>query len=351
MRRIGFVMSQDLSKSADNRQNPVTMVAEYSEVKGEFAFSSEVDPINLDIPEYTYSRNKPTITFESWLEKKRARGQLSPRPATAPARRNAFGKSIEPENFKKWLNSKKGNHVRGTSESSSSSPKRTFINSGMAFERWLEMKRDQRPAESHVTESSCDNTGKKPARARAPLAGKTFEEWLQEKKQEFPGNREGGKDDETVDKNVTRSGKPFHVWLEEKRRSHRIDMIHKATTEKAEERRREMEQFKRWIDPHYRTFEEWLTLKNEEMQLERMRAQNEPKEEELPLQEKKKDARVVFDIWLTMKAVEEIKAEEEKYKEMKSEWETKDRQRQQLKRLNMLNKSKNNYKKGNLGMS
>ena len=202
----------------------------------------------------------------------------------------------------------------------------------MTFERWLELKKVKKPEQ--VLGASRDDSAGKSMRMRVPTVGKSFEDWLQEKNQEMASSREGNQGEKQMGQNGNRTGKPFHVWLQEKGRAKKIELIHKATLENEEERQRELEQFKRWINPHYRTFDEWLQLKNEESVLERIHsARAEPKEREISVREKQEDARVVFDIWLTMKALQEFKEEEKKHEEMKVKWEAEDREREFRERI------------------
>lgn len=286
-----------------------------------------------------YSCRKPTQTFENWLQMKR--NQEKNRPCTAPAQKSRMGKSIDPESFKKWLNSKR-HHRRHSNSESSASVKKNFISSGgLTFDRWLETKLTNRPlsAMNYVTESRDTTSGV--SKVRKPvISGKPFELWLAEKKAVEPSIHTGENDEQA--KNNSRSGKTFEVWLQEKHRQKQIELVQKITTEKEQKRLTELDKLQKWLNPRYKTFEDWLAIKNQEVMLERMRAQNEPhkQQEDIPPEEKQKDAKVVYDIWQTMKALQELNDEERKYEETKAKWAAKEREKGQLRRLNIINRAK-----------
>lgn len=286
---------------------------------------------DFDVSEFAYKPRKPAPTFGSWLEKKRNQGQLRPTTAHAPEK-SKMGKSIDPEVFKDWLN-KKRRHYRSNSESSSTSTKRTYISSGMTFEKWLEEKKKlaSKESENHVTE--LNDTGR---RARVVLAGKTYEDWLNEKMKQVQAT---GKDDEENKKDGTKSGKTYQMWLLEKQNQKHIELIHKATEEKEKQRQLELEQYQKYLNPNCRTFEEWLAIKKQEHLMEReFLAENDSKQNQLSSEEKKKDADLIFKIWLTMKFEEEMNGEKVKYSEMKEKWERKEKQRAALRRMMHINR-------------
>ena len=296
----------------------------------------------LDIRQ-EYSRRKPAQTFEDWLHLKQS--QQKNRPCTAPAQKSRLGKSIDPESFKKWLNSKRHQRVHTYSESSTSS-KKTFISSGgMTFDRWLETKITKRPmsAMCYVTDLRNDNASGSGSKVQKPIiSGKPFEVWLAEKKAVGHASHEDENNNEQ-DRNGQRlSGKSFEEWLQDKTKQKQIELVQKMTTEKEQQRLAEIDQLAKWLNPHYKTYEDWLAIKNHQASLERTRVQNEPQQpqEVIPFEEKQKDAKVVYNIWQTMKALQELSDEERKYNEMKAKWAAKEREKEQLRRLNIANKAK-----------
>lgn len=286
-----------------------------------------------------YSIRKSAQTFEDWLQMKRS--QEKNRPCTAPAQKSRLGKSIDPEYFKRWLNNKRAQRIHTSSESSTSN-KKTFISSGgLTFDRWLETKLTKRPmsAMSYVTESRDKNASGAVNKVRKQItSGKPFQLWLAEKKASANVNH-----DEEDDKNTPKgSGKSFEEWLQDKLKQKQIELVEKVTTEKEQQRLAEIDQLQKWLNPHYKTYEDWLAIKNQQANLERLRAQHEPQkqQEDIPLEEKQKDAKVVYNIWQTMKALQELNEEERKYGEMKAKWAAKEREKEQLKRLNIFSKAK-----------
>lgn len=302
----------------------------------------EHDSILLDFRQ-EYSRKKPAQTFENWLHMKQS--QAKNRPCTAPAQKSRLGKSIDPESFKKWLNSKRVQRMHTNSESSTSN-KKTFISSGgLTFDRWLETKLTQRPmsAMSYVTESRDNNASGSGSNVRKQItSGKPFEVWLAEKKTTAHATHDEENNGEEYKNAQKLSGKSFDEWLRDKNKQKQIELVQKITTETEQQRLAEIDQLAKWLNPHYKTYEDWLAIKNHQASLERVRAQNEPQkqEEDIPFEEKRKDAKVVYNIWQTMKALHELSEEERKYNEMKAKWAAKEREKEQLRRLDIANKAK-----------
>ena len=275
--------------------------------------------------------------------------QEKTRPCTAPAQKSRLGKSIDPESFKKWLNSKRLQRTQTNSESSTSSNRKGFISSGgLTFDRWLETKLTKRPmsAMGYVTESRDDNVSGASNKVRKQItSGKSFELWLSEKKTIAQATHDGENNDKE-DKNAPKlSGKSFDEWLQDKTKQKQIELVLKITTEKERQRLAEIDQLSKWLNPHYKTYEDWLALKNYQASLQRVRTQNEPQKqpEDIPLEEKQKDAKVVYNIWHTMKALQELSDEERKYNEMQAKWAAKEREKEQLRRLNIANKAKKHH--------
>ena len=288
-----------------------------------------------------YSCKKPAQSYEDWLQKKRS--EEKNRPSTAPIQKSRLGKSIDPDSFKKWLNSKRQQRIHSSSESSSLN-KKTFISSGgLTFERWLETKLSNRPfsAVNYVTESPDSTPGVTNKVRKQIVSGKPFEVWLAEKKtsEHFI---HGIENDNEQDKNISRNGKTFEVWLKEKHNQKQIELVQKVTTEKEEQRLAEIDRLQKWLNPRYKTYEDWLALKNHQARFERLRTQSEPQkqQEDISEEEKQKDAKVVYDIWQTMKALQQLSDEDRKYKEMKAKWAAKQRAKEQLRRLNVINRAK-----------
>ena len=289
-----------------------------------------------------YSRKKPAQTFETWLQMKRS--QEKTRPCTAPTQKSRLGKSIDPESFKKWLNSKRHQRTHINTESSASFNKKAFISSGgMTFDRWLETKSTQRPM-SAMSYVDNDNASGASNKVRKQItSGKPFEKWLAEKKTIAQATHDGENSD-NEDKNAPKlSGKSFDEWLQGKTKQKQIELVQKITTEQEQQRLAEIDQLSKWLNPHYKTYEDWLALKNYQANLQRERTKNEPQQEDIPFEEKQKDAKVVYNIWHTMKALQELSDEERKYDEMKAKWAAKEREIEQLRRLNIANKAKKHH--------
>lgn len=299
--------------------------------------AAQKEEISLADIRREYYYRKPGQTFESWLQMKRHQGKN--RPCTAPAQKSKMGKSLEPEFFKKWLNSKRHQRTNSSSDSSSK-PKKTFISSGgMTFDRWLETKSANRPlsAINYVTESRDSSQGVNKVR-KPVICGKPFELWLAEKKAMEQSIHDEENEEES--KNHPRCGKTFEVWLQDKHKQRQIELVQKITTLKEQKRLAKLDQLRKWLNPRYKTFDDWLAIKNHQALLERNRthAQNESikQQEDVPADEKQKDAKIVYNIWQTMKALKELSDEELKYKEMKTLWAAKEKEKKQPRRLNVV---------------
>ena len=334
-----------MSESRVDRLKIVSSSREQDENSQSTCASSEKESAKQDLGSslidirQEYACKKPTQTFENWLQMKR--NQEKNRPRTAPAQKSRMGKSIDPESFKKWLNSKRHQRTHSNSESSASVKKNFISSGGLTFDRWLETKLTNRPlsAMNYVTESRDTTSGV--SKVRKPvICGKPFELWLAEKKAMEQSIQNGENDEQT--KNNSRSGKTFAVWLQEKHRQKQIELVQKITTEKEQKRLAELDKLQKWLNPRYKTYEDWLAIKNQEVMLGRMRAQNEPhkQQEDIPAEEKQKDAKLVYDIWQTMKALQDLKDEERKYQEMKAKWAAKEKGKGQFRGLNFLNRAK-----------
>ncbi|XP_032227741.1 ankyrin repeat domain-containing protein 50 [Nematostella vectensis] len=338
IRKLDVVIST--SKEKYKQENPASQNETPAQLPAESQESANSE-IFIDVSEQAYRRKKTAQTFEHWLEMKRNQNKLRPSTATSPPSKSKLGKSIDPEAFREWLSNKKQrDHSRSFSDSSSS-PRKGFISSGLTFEEWLRNKA-KAAKENHVNDTD-ENGGNTQKRARvANLAGKTYDEWLNEKIKQAQATRDVGNNQ--GEKNVSKSGKSFEVWLLEKRNQKQIEAIHKATTEKLEQKRLEFEQYQKYMSPHYKTFDEWLAIKKQENLIERFRAENQPKKyEEIPIEEREKDSSLVYSIWLTSKYVQEMQEEEKKYQEMVEKWKRKEQQRAQMKRIVLANRAKKTF--------
>lgn len=338
IRKLDIVMGESKEKCKMESTLREREAGEYEEEQ-----AIEHDNTLLDLQQ-EYSGKKPAQTFENWLQMKQS--QEKTRPCTAPVQKSRLGKSIDPESFKRWLNSKRLQRTHANSESSTSSNRKNFVSSGrLTFDRWLETKLTKRPisAMGYVTESRDDHASGASNKVRRQItSGKPFELWLAEKKTVAQATHDGENNDRE-DKNTPKlSGKSFDEWLQDKTKQKQIELVQKITTEKEQQRLAEIDQLSKWLNPHYKTYEDWLALKNYQANLQRVRTQNEPQrqQEEIPFEEKRKDAKVVYNIWQTMKALQDLSDEEKKYNEMKAKWAAKEREKEQLKRLNIANKAK-----------
>ncbi|PFX21993.1 Protein HOS4 [Stylophora pistillata] len=328
IRKLDILISESREKSTTRGQH-VSGSEEHHETEHENNILRE------------YSIRKSARTFDDWLQMKRS--QEKKRPDTAPAQKSRLGKSIDPESFKRWLNGKRSQRFHTNSESSTSNKKTFISSSGLTFDRWLETKLEKRPmsAMTYGTESRDQSASGEGNKVRKQItSGKSYEIWLAEKKASANITKDSENNCER-DKNTSKgSGKSFEVWLQDKQKQKQIELVQRVTTEKERKRLEEIDQLAKWLNPHYKTYEDWLAIKNHQAVLERQRAQQEPQREhgDVSSEEKQKDAKIVFNIWQTMKALKELDEEERKYSEMKAKWATKKKDEAPLRRLNIFSK-------------
>lgn len=318
---------EKMKSESTTRGQDVSSSAEYQETEHENSILQE------------YSIRKSVRTFDDWLQMKRS--QEKKRPGTAPAQKSRLGKSIDPESFKRWLNSKRSQRYHTNSESSASNKKTFISSSGLTFDRWLETKLGRRPMSAITceTDSRDKNTPGAGNKVRKQItSGKSYELWLAEKKATTNNSKDAENNSDGIKNTPKGSGKSFEVWLQDKQKQKQIELVQKVTTEKEQKRLEEIDQLAKWLNPHYKTYEDWLAIKNHQAVLERQRAQHEPQREheDVSSEEKQKDAKIVYNIWQTMKALKELNEEERKYSEMKAKWAAKEKEKKHLSRAQYL---------------
>lgn len=330
IRKLDILMNESREKmksESTTRGQDVSSSAEYQETEHENSILQE------------YSIRKSARTFDDWLQMKRS--QEKKRPGTAPAQKSRLGKSIDPESFKRWLNSKRSQRYHTNSESSASNKKTFISSSGLTFDRWLETKLGRRPMSAITceTDSRDKNAPGAGNKVRKQItSGKSYELWLAEKKATTSNSKDAENNSDGIKNTPKGSGKSFEVWLQDKQKQKQIELVQKVTTEKEQKRLEEIDQLAKWLNPHYKTYEDWLAIKNHQAVLERQRAQHEPQREhkDVSSEEKQKDAKIVYNIWQTMKALKELNEEERKYSEMKAKWAAKEKEKKHLSRAQYL---------------
>lgn len=296
-----------------------------------------------DMSEYKHNHRRPPESYESWLERKRAQVKANSSSVPTTPARSHLGKSLDTETFKKWVAGKKHIKLRESSEPEEATSKKSSLKAGLTFERWLESKKGEKPRTGYeMIAESFYASNSDASKRQIPTSGKRFDEWLEEKRRLQNGIKKTGSEGcdcaEETKANLNRHGKRFEEWLKDKLKQKQIEEIHRLTTQKEEDKRREMEQYRKYLDPHCLTFEEWLEVKRQDKLLEQIRIQNNQKENQFTPEERQEDAKLVFNVWMTMKQAQELQDEEHKYCKMKAKWEEK--KKEQFKRLKIIKKLK-----------
>ena len=285
-----------------------------------------------DMSEYKYIRRRPPETYKSWRERKRAQAK-STTMFSPPAKSNV-GKHLDAETFKKWVASKRHVKLRESLEPAEMSSKKAFIKTGLTFEQWRESKKGVKSRSVHEMIGESNEVQR-----HVPTSGKGFDEWLEEKRRLHSART--SENNEASKPILGRFGKCFEEWLNDKLKQKQIEEIHKLTTKKQEDKKREKEQLKKYLNPHCMTFEEWIVVKRQGKLFERLRAQSDQKDEHFTPEKRQEDANLVFNVWMTMKQAQELQDEEHKYYEMKAKWAAKEKEK--FKRLKIINKLKTKY--------
>ena len=167
---------------------------------------------------------------------------------------------------------------------------------------------------------------------QAYLGGKTFSEWLAEKKtlhhtcESVNTNNKGSK---------SHSGKTFREWLKDKNKEKQDQAILQENLAMSELQRRAFAEEQRKLNPRVKTFEQWFEEKQAQSVIELIHSKNTPHEAAELINSKVKfpqDACLVYDMWLTSKHMEELKKEERLYEEMVETWRKKEQERLQIRR-------------------
>ncbi len=170
-----------------------------------------------------------------------------------------------------------------------------------------------------------------PRPKQAYLGGKTFSEWLAEKRT-LSQTCENVKTDNK--RNRSHSGKTFREWLKDKNKEKQNLAIFQENSAILELQSKALAEEQRRLNPRVKTFDEWCEEKRAQSIIELIQSKNVPDEEGL-LNSKLKfpeDACLVYDMWLTSKNMEELKSEERLYEEMVEKWRKKEQERLQIRR-------------------
>ena len=256
--------------------------------------------------------------FEMWLQKKLSQRKLKRTSEISGKKKEA---NTDSEAFERWLKLKK--NVKHKRAMSSDVPRKnkpvkySRPKSGMTFEEWIRFKRSQpRPTENVTVESN------HPARHVIPqdYSGVTFEEWLKGKYDKIMGNRPENRiaDSSSTPLPTSRAvlGIPFSVWLDSKRNQEKIEIIQKLNDKKKEDFMKELAKLKRISNPGIKTYEEWLLSKQFEECMEKFKRRRKNAGNRKTARHEE-DSRLVFDMWLLNKHVQEIKEEEEKLRKLR----------------------------------
>lgn len=277
---------------------------------------------------------RSSLSYSEWLEKKREseKHTVNERPKSATTTRTKVGREMSDEAFQKWLKDKKKFRRRRQSDSSSAL-ERSKSSSGVSFEMWLSQKRQRGESISGSSGLQEITTEKRDPRPKVTnFGGKTFTEWLSEKRKVLQSgnslvnfnNRKTG----------SRSGKSFREWLKDKRKQKQKDLALRETLETEKLQKEASLEEQRRLNPRVKTFDEWLEEKRVQNLIHLVQSRNTPDQPTL-LNSKTKfpeDAKLVFDMWLTSKHMEELSKEEQLYEEMKEKWRKKEQERLQVRK-------------------
>lgn len=262
-------------------------------------------------------------TFENWLKRKEQQKRESLKQNSISPNWYEKRKSLSDQAFKRWLQSK-----RARSRSGSDLPQLSLKEerlgkqrpkSGLSFESWMKMKGKIKPcyfsfpAEEKAPYSSA---------IRVYSSGITHSEWIESKTRELKDSS-ARKDDPTHQtKSKTKiTGISFDKWVDSKTKQLQIDRVQKENEQMLAEYEREMEKKAKMEIYGAKTFEEWELEKKFE---DRVREAKEKKEARRALKNKVKfeeDSKLIYNMWLLNKHLNEVEQEEEKLTSLREEWE------------------------------
>jgi AraC-like DNA-binding protein len=176
---------------------------------------------------------------------------------------------------------------------------------------------------------------------QACLGGKTFSEWLAEKK---TSHQTCASVNTTNRRSKSHSGKTFREWLKDKNKEKQDQAILQENLVSSELQKKAFAEEQRKLNRRVKTFEQWFEEKQAQTIIELIQSKNIPDETGLMNSKMKfpEDACLVYDMWLTSKHMEELKKDERLHEEMVETWRKKEEERLQVRRsiLSKLNQAK-----------
>ena len=288
--------------------------------------------VELSIENVRDSRS-PNSTFEKWLErkaqqKKESLKQSSEEKNYSSKQNSGFANPKEKRQdlcdqaFKNWLQLKRVRY-----RSASVSPQRIEREgkqetqrpkSGLNFEMWIKKKGKIQPRSFSFAE-------KEPAHLpikRAYSCGLSYSEWIESKKSQI--KESSTKENDFVEQNSSKTkitGMSFEKWVDSKTRQSQIERVQEENEIMRAEYEKEIEKEIKMKNRNVKTFEEWQLEKKFE---DRIRKAKEKKETRRARKNKVKfeaDSKLVYNMWLLNKHLNEMEQEEERLIEFREEWE------------------------------
>eukprot|EP00112_Aurelia_sp_Birch-Aquarium-sp1_P013043 Seg2753.1 transcript_id=Seg2753.1/GoldUCD/mRNA.D3Y31 product=Ankycorbin protein_id=Seg2753.1/GoldUCD/D3Y31 len=283
------------------------------------------------------NRQDSKSTFQEWLERKSKQKRESMKDESNDHTEGVKRRDLSEKAFNNWLSLKR---VRYRSASVSprtvthgsprqESPRQESLRpkSGLSFENWRQRKGKVIPRSQSVVETVTFMPIK-----RTYSSGVTYAEWVESKKRQF---NNGGSNNEKDKIGLSRSnsrlnGMSFDTWVEEKNKQFQIEQVQQATAKLQAEYEKEMELEMKLKNPKVKTFEDWQLEKKFEDRVKKAKEEKEKKN----IRKKKvkfvEDSKLVYNMWLMNKHLNEIQEEQQQLTDAREEWERKKKEQLEM---------------------
>ena len=269
-------------------------------------------------------------TFQEWLERKSKQKRESMKGEANDQAEGLKRRDLCEKAFNNWLSLKRVRYrsasvsprlvTRGSPRQESPRQESLRPKSGLSFEDWRQRKGKVIPRSQSVVETATFLPVK-----RTYSSGVTYAEWVESKKRQLTN---GGSNNENEKNGLSRShsrlnGISFDTWVEEKNKQFQIEQVQQATAKLQAEYEKEMELEMKLKNPKIKTFEDWQLEKKFE---DRVKKAKEKKERKNIRKKKVKfveDSKLVYNMWLMNKHLNEIQEEQKQLDDARDEWERK----------------------------
>ena len=263
-------------------------------------------------------------TFQNWLKRKEQQKRESLKQNTISPNWKEKRQSLSDQAFKKWLQSKRVRFRIGSISPQISLKEERLEKqrpkSGLSFESWVKMKGKIKPYLFSFSEEKTPNSSTK----KVYSSGMSHSEWIESKAKEIKGSSPT-KDShiQQTKSKIKITGISFDKWVDSKTRQSQIDRVQKENEEMQAEYERDIEKKTKMKSQGVKTFEEWQLEKKYEDRIRKAKDKREARRAFKKRVKFEEDSKLVYNMWLLNKHLNEVEEEEEKLTSLRKEWERK----------------------------